>query len=204
MKAFLAVVLLLASIAKANPIATVDAKKVWERCIVVLDKQVAHVSCAVGYTTQSDISSPLYIAVPVFVPQDTPKEEFATMIKAKLEFESGGPTRAPIRYEDRGADKAPAGTKLVDCVFIFNNPPAAAFAIVASYQQPVHNRRFHYYPQFEDGARPRDSKSFSVTCIPSGDTEMELISKKTTSDRVLATRISIVPEHGKMITIAVK
>jgi hypothetical protein len=190
--------------AVANPVATADATKVWERCIVAVNRTHAEVSCAIGYSIRSQASEPLYIVVPVFVPLATPKDRFAELVRAKLEIDTGGSVHTPVRYEDRGNERAPTGMKLVDCVFIFGSSPAKAFSIVASYQQPLHNGQFFYRPQFEDGNQARDAKSHSVTVFPTDEASIELISPKSPSDKVLATRITVTPEHQKLITIAVR
>jgi hypothetical protein len=190
--------------AMANPIATADATKVWERCIVATSRTHAEVSCAIGYSIRSQATEALYIAVPVFVTQATPKDRFAEIIRARLEFDTGGSTHTPNRYEDRGSDRAPTGMKLVDCVFIFGSAPAKAFSIVTSYRQPIHDGQFFYRPQFEDGNQLRDSKSHSITVFPTDGASVELITPKSPADKVLTTRITVTPEHQKLITIAVQ
>lgn len=204
MRLAVAIVTLLGATAFANPVATADATKVWERCIAAVSRNQAQVSCAIGYTTRSQPADPLYIAVPVFVPQSTPKERFADIIRARLEFDSGGSAHTPIRYEDRGVDGAPAGMKLIDCVFVFGRAPARAFSLVVSYQQPIQDGQFWYRPEFEDRNQPRDAKSYSVTVFPMGDTTIELVSPRSPADKVLATRITVTPQHRKFITIAVR
>lgn len=188
----------------ANPVATADATKIWERCIVAINRTHAEISCAIGYSIRSQATEPLYIAVPVFVPQATTKDRFAEIIRARLEFDTGGSPHEPVRYEDRGTDRAPAGMKLVDCVFIFGRSPGKAFSIVASYQQPIHDGQFFYRPQFEDGNQPRDAKSHSVTVFPTDGASVELITPKSPADKTLATRITVTPEHQKLIIIAVR
>lgn len=193
-----------AATAAANPVATADAKKVWERCIVAASRTHAEVSCAIGYAIRSQAAEPLYISVPVFVSQATPKERLAEIVRARLEFDSGGPAHPPIRYEERGTEHAPTGLKLVECVFIFGRAPAKAFSIVASYRQPIHDGQFFYRPQFEDGNQPRDAKTHSITVFPLDGASVELVTPKFPADKALATRITVTPEHQKLITIAVR
>lgn len=204
MRLAILVLAFLGTSAVANPVATADATKVWERCIVAASSTHAEVSCAIGYSIRSQATEPLYIAVPVFVPLATPKERFAEIVRARLEFDTGGSTHTPIRYEDRGTDHAPSGMKLVDCVFIFGRAPARAFSIVASYQQPIHEGTFYYRPQFEDGSQPRDTKTHSVTVFPTDGASIELVTPKSPGAKALATRITIKPEHQKLIAIAVR
>lgn len=188
----------------ANPIANADATKDWKRCIVATGKTHAEVSCAIGYSIRSGENDSLYIAVPVFVPQATKKDRFAELIRARLEFDTGGLVCTPTRYEDRGTDRAPDGMKLVDCVFIFERAPAKAFSMVASYRQPIHDGKFFYRPEFEDGYQPRNAKSHSITVFPLDGSSIALLTPKSPIDKTLATRITVTPEHQKLITIAVR
>lgn len=118
--------------AMANPVATADAVKIGERCILATSRSHAEISCAIGYSIRSQATDPLYITVPVVIPLAVTKDRFAEVIRARLEFDTGGSAHTPIRYEDRGTDRAPDGMKWVDCVFIFGSAPAKAFSIVAS------------------------------------------------------------------------
>lgn len=95
------------------------------------------------------------------------------------------------------------GMMLVDAAFSIPTPTTREFTIKVTYTQPIHEGRFVYLPQFEDGFRRREKADFKIVMVPEGATKLKssdgIAGGKVEADG----RITFLPQHGTPISIEV-
>ncbi|GAA5478448.1 hypothetical protein Hhel01_01948 [Haloferula helveola] len=99
--------------------------------------------------------------------------------------------------------KAFGGTRLVDAGFSIPPSPDREFTIKVTYTQPLHEGRFVYLPQFEDGARQRDEAKFKIIIAPEGETEVKPSGVGAEGKVKNDGKIVYMPEHGVPIAVDV-
>ena len=185
----------------ANPVATANVEKTWERCVISAGEESSTVSCAVGYKGKDLLNEPFYVSVPVILPTSMLADlaKVGAVINARLEI--GGKVYEPYTIAYGSDPLLPDGTVKGDCKFVTRGVPGKSFAMVVSYEQPTINGRVYYLPRFEEGKNPKDFADFSVSFFPTNGGTLALESKHKQEATAIATRVNVKPVHNELITV---
>ena len=186
---------------RGNPVSTASIEKTWERCLVAIDDETAHVSCAVGYKATDGINGPMYFSVPVFLPKGSfsGAEQAQRIVNPRLEV--AGTIHEPTRVNIRSTPSEFEGTTRVDFAFILTPLKSRSFSIVVTYRQPLLGKSFAYLPQFEHGTKPREPSSFTLTAFPKGAGTVRLATKHKNIAASMSTRLTLTPTHDELIVV---
>ncbi len=96
------------------------------------------------------------------------------------------------------------GMMLVDAAFSIPTPTTREFTIKVTYTQPIHEGRFVYLPQFEDGLRHREKADFKIVMVPEGATKLKSSDGIAGGKAEADGKITFLPQHGTPISIEVE
>jgi hypothetical protein len=180
--------------------------KTWERCLVSVSKDVATVSCAVGYGFSEGVSPPsnLEVLIPVVWLQGANEDTKRFSRSCDPCIEIGDAIFRPDKVTFSKDPSLPADLSIAICHFTVRVLIPKSFSMVASYSQPIYNGLLYYMPLFEHGRSPEMSDKFTISLFPTKGVGLELSSEHASKATAMSTRITIHPRHNELIVVKTK
>ncbi|MEI6176066.1 MAG: hypothetical protein WCS43_04170 [Verrucomicrobiota bacterium] len=201
-----------AAFSSANPVLVESSiNKTWERCLISVSKDMATVSCAVGYGVHKYPPSELEVLVPVVwqqgkspdaAPNNPDTKDFMKSCDPRIEI--GRSVFKPDKITFRKDESLSKDLSVAICHFTIRIVIPKSFSIVVSYEQPIYNEHVYYLPLFEDQRSPEQSDAYTVSLFPTRGVRLKLSSKHAYSVIDMSTRVTIHPCHNEMIAVKVK